>query len=134
MWNNLAQLAASEFGGMIRRNMTAIAFYTAACITALTGFVFALIAGHFWLRYRVSDIEASLIIAGALLVLAAVIVGFGYFLKNRRRSNSEMASTALMALPIAARLVTSRANWGTMTVAAILTAGVLLGRRIGDKS
>ena len=133
MWSNLALLAANEVGGVFRRNVTAVAFYTASGITALIGVVFGLIAVHFWLSTRMSEIEASLSIAGALLVLAMLIASIGYFMKNRRRTRTEVTSTALIALPIAARLVTSRISWGTMTVAAIMAAGVLLGRQLGDK-
>ncbi len=133
MWNSLALLAANEVGGRFRRNLAAVAFYAASGIVALIGVVFGLVAVHFWLSTRMSEIEASLSIASALLVLAMVIAGIGYFMKNRRRTRTEVTSTALIALPIAARLVTSRISWGTMTVAAIMAAGVLLGRQLGDK-
>jgi hypothetical protein len=133
VWNSLALLAANEVGGMFRRNVTAAAFYAAAIIAALGAAAFGLVAAHLWLSTRMSNIEASLSIAGALLVLAMLIASIGYFMKNRRRSRSEVTSTALIALPIAARLVTSRVSWGTVTVAAIMAAGVLLGRQLGDK-
>jgi glucose uptake protein GlcU len=133
VWNSLALLAANEVGGMFRRNVTALAFYAASGITALGGVAFGLVAAHLWLSTRMSGIEASLSIAGALLVLATVIAGIGYFMKNRRRTRTEVTSTALIALPIAARLVTSRVSWGMMTVAAVMAAGVLLGRQLGDK-
>jgi hypothetical protein len=133
VWNSLALLAANEVGGMFRRNVTALAFYAASGIAALGGMAFGLVAAHLWLSTRMSGIEASLSIAGALLVLAMVIAGIGYVMKNRRRTRTEVRSTALLALPIAARLVTSRINWGTMTVAGIMAAGVLLGRQLGDK-
>jgi hypothetical protein len=133
VWNSLALLAANEVGGMFRRNVTALAFYAVSGITALGGVAFGLVAAHLWLSTRMSKIEASLSIAGALLVMAILIAGIGYFVKNRRRTRTEVTSTALLALPIAARLVTSRINWGTMTVAGIMAAGVLLGRQLGDK-
>jgi hypothetical protein len=133
VWNSLALLAANEVGGMFRRNVTAVAFYAAAAVTALGGGAFGLIAAHSWLSIRMSSIEASLSIAGGLLALAIIIAGIGYFMKHRRRSRTEVTSTALIALPIAARMVTSRVSWGTMTVAAIMAAGVLLGRQLGDK-
>jgi hypothetical protein len=133
VWSNLALLAANEVGGVFRRNVTAVAFYAASGITALTGGVFGLVAAHSWLSTRMSGIEASLSIAGALLALAMLIASIGYFMKNRRRSRGEVTSTALIALPLAARIVTSRVSWGTMTVAAIMAAGVLLGRQLGDK-
>jgi hypothetical protein len=133
VWNSLALLAANEVGGMFRRNVTAVAFYAAAGITAVMGVVFGLVAAHIWLSTRMSEIEASLSIAAALLVLAMLIAGVGYFIKHRRRTRTEVTSTALIALPIAARLVTSRVSWGTMSVAAIMAAGVLLGRQLGDK-
>jgi hypothetical protein len=133
VWNSLALLAANEVGGRFRRNLTAVAFYAAAGITALAGAAFGLVAAHSWLVTWMSHIEASLWIAGALLVLAMLIAGIGYFMKHRRRSRTEVTSTALIALPIAARMVTSRVSWGTVTVAAIMAAGVLLGRQLGDK-
>jgi type II secretory pathway component PulF len=133
VWSNLAFLAANEVGGVFRRNVTAAAFYAASGITALAGIVFGLVAAHSWLSTHMSEIDASLSIAGALIVLAMLIAGIGYFIKNRRRTRTEITSTALIALPIAARLVSSRVNWGTMTVAGIMAAGVLLGRKLGDK-
>jgi hypothetical protein len=133
VWSNLALLAANEVGGIFRRNVTAVAFYAAAVIIALSGAVFGLVAAHSWLNVHMSSIEASLTIAGALLVLAMIFAGVGYFMKNRRRTRTEVTSTALIALPIAARLVTSRISWGTMTVAGIMAVGVLLGRQLGDK-
>jgi hypothetical protein len=133
MWNSLALLAANEVGGMFRRNVTALAFYAGAGITALGGVAFGLVAAHLWFSTRMSGIEASLSIAGVLLVMAMLIASIGYFMKHRRRSKAELTSTALTVLPIAARLVTTRISWGTMTVAGIMALGVLLGRQLADK-
>jgi hypothetical protein len=133
VWNSIALLAANEFGMMFRRNVTAIVFYAISGIAAFTGLIFGLVAAHTWLNVRMTGIEASLIIAGALLTFAIVLSLVGYFMKHRRRSKAELTSTALTALPIAARLVTSRISWSTMTVAGIMALGVLLGRQLADK-
>lgn len=133
MWNSIALLAANEFGSMFRRNVTAVVFYAISAVAAFTGLIFGLVAAHTWLAARMTDIEASLVIAGALMILAVALALVGYFMKHRRRSKAELTSTALTALPIAARLVTTRISWGTMTVAGIMALGVLLGRHIADK-
>ena len=53
---------------MFRRNVTALAFYAGAGITALGGAAFGLVGAHLWLSARMSEIEASLSIAATLLV------------------------------------------------------------------
>jgi hypothetical protein len=133
VWHSLTLLAANEFGALFRRNVYAAIFYGLSGIVTLAGLIFGLVAAHFWLRIRMTDIEASLVIAGALLVLATIMAFLGYFLKHRRRSQSELTVTAIAALPLAARLVTARANWGTIAVAGVLALGVLLGRQLTEK-
>jgi hypothetical protein len=133
VWQSLTSLAAIELGTMIRRNVSAAVVYGISGIIALTGLIFGLVAAQAWLQTRMTDIEASLVIAGALLVLSIVVALIAYRMKHRRRSRSELTATALTSLPLAARLVTARINWGTMTVAGVMALGVLLGRQLTQK-
>jgi hypothetical protein len=131
VWKGLSLLVANEMGGAVKRNMTVAAYFAAAGIVAVLASVFGLLALQNWLSLHVSDTEASLIVAAGLLVVAIGIGLIGYSLKNRRKSSSELTSTALAALPLAAQLIPSRVRMGTLTLIAVLAAAALLGRQAG---
>lgn len=130
MWKGLALLAANEMGGAVRRRAMAIGFYVFASIIALIAGVFGLNALHTWLSYQYTDILASLMIAGGLLVLALILAVIGLYQKHRSTA-TDGTSAALMAAPIAATLIGRKLSAGSVAVIATLVAGAVLGRRIG---
>ena len=130
MWKGLTLLAANEFGTSFKRNMTALAYYSAAGLICFTAVIFGLIALHEWLEFYMSGIEASLAIALGLLVIAAITALTGRHLKNRRPQQNILANAAFVAAPLAARMVGKRINAGTLAIAGVIALGALLGRQI----
>ena len=128
MWQGLSLLAASEFGGVLKRNLRALACYVASAVVALIGLVFALQAAHSWLEWRMSPIAASLVIAASLLAFALILILAGQLVARRRRGASPLASTALVAAPFAARMIGRKVSYGTVAIAGVVAMGVVLGR------
>ena len=83
------------------------------------------------LRYGMA--EASLFIAGGLLVAALLAFGVGLYVKNRRRPARPLAATALVAAPLAAKLIGSgmgsRKGWRVALIGGVVVLGALLGRQ-----
>lgn len=128
MWQGLSLLAASELGGMLKRNLRALACYAASVLFVVVALIFALQAAHSWLEWRMSSIAASLVIAAVMLAIAAILILVGHFVAGRKRSSSSLASTALVAAPFAARMIGKKVSYGTIAVAGTIAMGVLLGR------
>ena len=129
MWKGLSLLVANEFGLAIRRNATAIALYAVAGTIFLIGSVFALLALRDWLALGMSTTEAGLAVAAGLLFLAGLVALCGLYVKRRRRSSAALASTAMLAVPIASRMLGRHVNVGTVAVLGVVALGAILGRQ-----
>jgi Pyruvate/2-oxoacid:ferredoxin oxidoreductase gamma subunit len=137
MLKALTLLAANEMGVAVRRNVNGWILYASGAVLALLGLVFFLDALRDWLLLRMTVIEANLAIGGGLLLVACGLALAGWFIKNRKRETSLTASTALITLPLAARMAGTRLTLGTIAIGAVVAAGTLLGRSLvrasGDK-
>jgi hypothetical protein len=130
MWNGLSLLAATEFGSMLKRNLRAITYYVASALIAGIALVFLLQATHSWLVLHMSTIWASLLIAAVMLLFAGLLLLIGHDAGKRKSAPSPLASTALVAVPFAARMIGKRISLGTVAVAGVVAIGVVLGRLI----
>ncbi|MGL5139392.1 MAG: hypothetical protein ACRC7G_16660, partial [Beijerinckiaceae bacterium] len=66
-----------------------------------------------------------------LIVIALALVGWAVMVRRTRQPNSALASTALIAAPVAARAVLKRLDFRTISVAGVIALGAILGRRLG---
>jgi hypothetical protein len=130
MWNGLSLLAASELGAMLKRNLRALSFYVASALMAIIGLVFVLQAAYSWLLFNMSPVSASLVIAAAMLVLAGILILVGHFAGQRKNGPSALASAALVAAPLATRMIGRKVSYGTIAVAGVVAVGVIIGRMI----
>jgi hypothetical protein len=131
VWKGLSLLAANELGGVVKRNVVAVVFYAVASAFVVMGMIFLLLSLQIWLTLYMTEIEANLLIGSTLLFIALVIASVGYAMKRQRKSASAIASTALIALPLAAQLVPTRVRMGTMALFAVMATAVVLGRQAG---
>lgn len=130
MFGGLGALIASEIGGAVRRNVMIYALYALAALLTLGAVGFALGALHTVLSLRYGAVEASLIVAGGLLVAALLVFALAAYIKSKPRPARPIAATALAAAPIAASVLGSRKGWriGLAGLAVVLSA--VLGRQI----
>jgi hypothetical protein len=131
MLKGLTFLAASEIRGTIRRKVNGYLLYAIGAVVALIGIFYVLSAIHFALLTRMSPIAASLVIAAALLAVAGILFLAGHAAEQRKVTNSSMTAKAMLAAPLATRVVGGKVNLGTLAVAGVVAIGALLGRQIG---
>lgn len=105
MWSALSILFAQEAGAAIKRRVMAAVLYAVAGIVALMGLVFALIAFHTWLTFRMQPVAAGLTIAGGLFVIALILALVAGAQTARRPRRSAVAPSALVAAPVAASVI-----------------------------
>ncbi|HEY5797887.1 MAG TPA: hypothetical protein VIU82_23010 [Bosea sp. (in: a-proteobacteria)] len=133
MLGGIGAFLASEISGAVRRNVVVYALFGLATLLVLCAGGYALSALHTVLALRYGAAEASLFIAGGLLVAALLAFGTGLYVKNRRRPARPLAATALVAAPIAAKLVGaglgSRKGWKIAALGGVVVLGALLGRQ-----
>lgn len=133
MLGGIGAFLASEVSGAVRRNVIVYALFGLATLLLLCAGGYALSALHTVLALRYGTAEASLFIAGGLLVAALLAFGLGLYFKNRRRPARPLAATALVAAPLAAKLVGaglgSRKGWRVVALGGVVLLGALLGRQ-----
>jgi hypothetical protein len=133
MLGGIGAFIASEISGAVRRNVIVYGLLGLAVLLVLCAGGYALSALHTVLALRYGTAEASLIIAGGLLVAALLAFGGAMYVKNRRRPARPLAATALVAAPLAAKLIgsrmSSRAGWRVALVGGVVVLGALLGRQ-----
>jgi hypothetical protein len=131
MLKGLTFLAASEIRGVVRRKVNGYLLYAIGAVVALIGTFYVLSAIQFALLTRMSPIAASLAIAAALLAIAGILFLAGRAAEQRKVTNSSMTAKALVAAPLATRVVGGKINLGTLAVAGVVAIGALLGRQMG---
>jgi apolipoprotein N-acyltransferase len=131
MWSSLSFLAATDLGDTFRRQIRGASIAFLGAIVGLAGLVFCLIALHSWLMLRATPIEASLIIAAGLLTASVALLAAAAFARRSRKNSSGMASTAIVAAPIAMRLIGRRLDFRTVGIAGVLALGAIVGRQLG---
>ncbi len=130
MFKGFALLAATEVGSRIRTRVAALGFYGAAGVAGFLGLVFALVALLIWLSRSFSPLAASLIVAGALFVIAGGLLVAARFQRPERRQAVPLGSAALLAAPAALRMAGRRVSFSTVAAVAAVALGALVGRRI----
>ncbi|HEV7257413.1 MAG TPA: hypothetical protein VGN82_06490 [Bosea sp. (in: a-proteobacteria)] len=137
MLGGIGAFLASEISGAVRRNVTVYALFGLAALLVLCAGGYALNALHTVLALRYGAAEASLFIAGGLLVAGLLAFGIGLYVKNKRRPPRPLATTALAAAPIAAPIAAklvgaglgSRKGWRYAALGGVVLLGALLGRQ-----
>lgn len=131
MWSGLSYLLASEAGDAVRRHVRAALFLAVGLLAGLIGIVFGLLALHTWLLSRMSSIEASLLIAAGLAVVSIVFIVVALMVRKARRQASGMTSTAIVAAPLALKMLAGRSQIKTLGVIGVVALGAMLGRQLG---
>ena len=133
MLGGLGAYIASEVSGAVRKNLIVYGLMGFAVLLLVCAGGYALSALHTVLALRYGTAEASLIVAGGLLFASLVSFGIALSVKNRRRPARPMAATALVAAPLAAKLIGSglkaRSGWRVALVGGVVVLGALLGRQ-----
>lgn len=130
MLGGLGAFIASEVGGAIRRNVIVYGLYGLAALLLVCAAGYALGALHTVLTFHYGSAQASLIVAGGLLVGSLIVIGVAAYLRSRPRPARPLARTALVAAPIAAKLMGSRMTWRMGLAGAVVVLGAVLGRQI----
>ncbi len=115
----------------VNRQVNAIICYAVAGLVGLGAVIFGLIAAQSWLLTTMSPIAANLIIAAILLVLALIIGAVGSYIANSQPKSEPVAAAAIIAAPMAARVLAKNANFGTIVLGAVLAGGLIIGRKMG---
>jgi hypothetical protein len=134
MLGGLGAFIASEVGGAVRRNVIIYGLYGLAALLLVCAAGYVLGALHTVLTIHYGSAQASLIIAGGLLVGSLLILGVAAYLRSRPRPARPLATTALVAAPIAAKLMGSRMTWRMGLAGALVVLGAVLGRQIFKES
>lgn len=133
MLGGIGGYITSEISGAVRRNLTIYGLMGFAALLVVCAGGYALSALHTMLALRYGGVEASLFVAGGLLVTALIAFGVAIYIKNRPRPGRPMAATALVAAPFAAKLLgsgmRSQNKWRFALVGGVVVLGALLGRQ-----
>ncbi len=130
MWNALGILAATEVGATVKRNMMALGIYMIAGVALLMAILFGLFGFYQWLLERMNGMEASLTVSATLLGVALLIACIGYFVKNRRQKTFPLAATALVAAPVAARMISRHPKASVLSLLGVVATGMILSRSV----
>ncbi len=130
MLGGLGAYIASEVSGAVRRNVVVYGLFGFALLLTLGAVGYGLSALHTVLAISYGPVAASLWIAGGLLLAGIFVLLLALYIKGRPRPSRPLAETALIAAPIAARLVGSRMSWKTGATIGIAVLGLVLGRQL----
>ena len=136
MFGGLGAYLASEVSGAVRRNVIVYGLYGFGALLMLCAGGYALNALHTVLLARYGTVAASLWIAGGLLLAGLISFGVAAYVKNRRRPARPLAATAMVAAPVAAKLLGSKLTWRAAALGGVVVLGALLGRQFfngGDR-
>jgi hypothetical protein len=133
MIGGIGAYIAGEISGAVRRNVTVGVFMGFGVLLLLCAGGYLVAALHTALALRYGSVEASLFVAGGLFVAGLVAIAIGFYVKNRPRPARPMAATALVAAPLAAKLLgsglASKKGWRVALIGGVVVLGALLGRR-----
>jgi hypothetical protein len=132
MWKALSIIAVTEAGMRLKRLIVALTVFIIAGAIFSVSLFFSLFSLYIWLGRHMSDLEASLTISGSLFALAIVIAFIGYFVKNRKTKTDNLASTALIAAPIAAGVVSKFPRLSVVGLIAVAALGFFLVKKDKD--
>jgi hypothetical protein len=129
MLGGLGAYIASEVSGAVRRNVIVYGLYGFGALLVLCAGGYALNALHTVLLASYGAVAASLWIAGGLLLAGLISFGIAVYVKSRPRPARPLATTALVAAPIAAKLLGSKLSWRTAALGGVVVLGAILGRQ-----
>ncbi|QCI67784.1 hypothetical protein [Phreatobacter stygius] len=131
MFKVLGALAMSEAGQSIRKSLVVHGLYVVAILIGVVACGFALAGLYTMLALRYDAVVASLVIAAGLFVVALVIFAIAAFMQSRPRRSNALATTALVAAPIAASALGSKNTLKVAALGGIVLLGAALGRQLG---
>lgn len=134
MFKGLSLLAMTEAAGSLRQQFRALPWFAAGALIGLFAVATLLEAAHAWISLRMSPVSAHLVIGMVLLTMAGTLAAIGVVIKSRKRKRDGLTTTALVAAPIAARLVRTHAAMPALAVAAVVAAGAVVGRLLGKSA
>lgn len=133
MLGGIGAYIATEVSGAVRRNATVYGLLAFGLLLLLCAGGYLVAALHTVLALRYGSAEASLIVAAGLFVLGLLTMGIALYVKNRPRPRRPLAATALVAAPLAAKIVgsglSSKKGWRLAAVGGVVVLGALLGRQ-----
>jgi hypothetical protein len=133
MIGGIGAYIAGEISSAVRRNVTVGVLMGFGVLLLLCAGGYLVAALHTALALRYGSVEASLFVAGGLFVAGLVAIAIGFYVKNRPRPARPMAATALVAAPLAAKLLgsglASKKGWRVALIGGVVVLGALLGRR-----
>lgn len=116
----------------MKRALAAYAIYGLAAVAVIGAAAFAVAALHAYLAGLYGSIQASLIIAGALVVVAGILAVVAMIMR-RRKPERTLASTAMMVAPVmaptAVRALTSKPALGAILAVGAVALGAWLGHQ-----
>lgn len=130
MFGGIGAFIAGEVGGAVKRNVTVVVLYLVAAFFVVAAGGYALSALHTVLTLSYGPVAASLWIAGGLFLVGIIALIAAIRVKNRPRPARPLASTALVAAPLAVRMLNTRRGWKLGALAGLLVGGILLGRNL----
>lgn len=133
MIGGIGSYIAGEISGVVRRNVMVAVLMSFGGLLMLCAGGYLVAAVHTVLALRYGPVQASLFVAGGLFLAGLVVIAFGFYVKNRPRPARPVAATALVAAPLAARIVgsglSSKKGWRYALVGGVVVLGALLGRQ-----
>jgi hypothetical protein len=132
MWKALSLIAATEVGARLKNRIIAFVIFVIAGVIFVISLCFFLFSLYIWLARSMSDLEASMTISGSLFLLAVIFSTIGYFIKNRQLKTSPLTSTALIAAPVAAGIISKFPRASIVGFIAVIAAGFFLAKKNQD--
>ena len=127
LMTTVTAIAATELRAALRHNLRLAAVYGVAGLGVLGAIGFGLSALHRVIAMSQGSLNADLIIGGALLVIAAILIGVAKYMSYRARRRAAM-TRALAAAPLAASLLLKKPKFALAAVVAAVVVGGLAGR------
>lgn len=129
MIGGLVAVLGRHFLEIVKLRAYAVAAYVAAAASLLFAFVFALVALRQWL-FRLGYENPDVGIAIGFVVLAAIAVAVGVYVRSLDPPTRPATDLALLAGPPAARFAVRRLSPRAIAIGVVLLGGLMVGRRM----
>ena len=130
MFGGLGSFITAEISRVVKRNVVVYGLFGFAALLMVCAGGYALNALHTVLEFRYGAVAASLWIAGGLFLAGLIAICIALLVKSRRRPPRPVATAALAAAPLAAKLIGSRLSWRVALAGGVIVLGAILGRQI----
>jgi hypothetical protein len=121
MWQILSLIAARDIGKIINKKIKIIFIYIISFVFLILSFVFFLASMREVLMNTYTPTVANAIISLILFGLFAVTIGAAVYIRSRKEKSSLLASSALLAMPFAARSVRKGNGKIFLTILGVIT-------------